>query len=730
MKETRWQWMAIILVAGGAILACGSTLSMARSLGPAQWGVYAGCVLILVGLFWFRRRLTAGESQLESDRRALQKQRDALSQSEDDFEQLRQQIEAALEDQAADIDRRQRALTSKLANWHEWLEYPEPLDLADVGTDQPRNPTEEDEQLRNLTALDRKLNELLEAESQLLFENIRSNKYVVEGIFQPTILRDDAYVLIEKVARLYVGDKENPLAETSIDQLIRAASRVCMHLLVVLEQLPVKVQHYNLRNLYSWTKQGVKAYGLYRSARPYMPYVNSAYYLSRYAMGSNPYTLLAWWVASEVTSRSASAAAQHLFNQKALALVNDVVRVIGYEVASLYGGDVRHRDANWIYAAELTELASHFPLSREALIHAMKEVGALQLLNEYDRIFLYRCLATGKSAHPGQYNAKSCLHTNERRAVATRLEKYYRGFVTAKDEKQVAIWSASVESRLGMKLKIGREALPPPLEQAKDAVRSLASLLADVKQREGSELSELLQGSAVLTAIPQAEREELLRELAESPPFFFEQPDLDPAAEISRQYLDDLVDLAIATEPHDVPVEPLLEEVAAYLRVSAKQARSLIDRKYIELFNERIASDVSISKATPEIARAFLWICEPAEQVQFVYKNVELQSPDDAPASELPRDKVVLIGTNERLVLLQFGELPLLLWIGDSSIHVKHQPGQLTGSCLLTGGTWLAAPPQQPMPTIIVRSRIHQRFQDYFGPLLRYCQVDSRGNVN
>mgnify|MGYP002623548008 FL=1 len=121
MKETRWHWTAISLVAGGALLACGCTLWMARSLGPLQWGVYLGCLLILAGLFWFRRRMTNQESELEELRHQVSGQRKQQQEQQKEFEQARLEVQAELEKQAAEIDRRQQKLTSQLANWYEWL---------------------------------------------------------------------------------------------------------------------------------------------------------------------------------------------------------------------------------------------------------------------------------------------------------------------------------------------------------------------------------------------------------------------------------------------------------------------------------------------------------------------------------------------------------------------------------------------------------------------------------
>ena len=111
-------------------------------------------------------------------------------------------------------------------------------------------------------------------------------------------------------------------------------------------------------------------------------------------------------------------------------MLHDMVRVIGYEVASIYGGDVRHRDANWIYGVELAELVSRFPLSRDSLSSALKEVGSVQLLNEYDRIFLYRCLAAHRSAHTFSGTASrdrivTCADSDTFRAPKTKRGTFY-----------------------------------------------------------------------------------------------------------------------------------------------------------------------------------------------------------------------------------------------------------------------------------------------------------------
>ena len=60
----------------------------------------------------------------------------------------------------------------------------------------------------------------------------------------------------------------------------------------------------------------------------------------------------------------------------------------------------RQRDPDWHYALELIDLVHQFPPSRSSLEQSLKEIGSLPLRGEYDRVFLYRCLANRFSARP------------------------------------------------------------------------------------------------------------------------------------------------------------------------------------------------------------------------------------------------------------------------------------------------------------------------------------------
>src|SRR5581483_11203487 len=195
---------------------------------------------------------------------------------------------------------------------------------------------------------------------------------------------------------------------------------------------------------------------------------------------------------------------------------------------------------------------------------AQREIGALELRSEYDRIFLYRCLANRKSAGPQRYAAATVLTMDERRAIATRLERFLEAFVHGKSSERIGRWKAAAEQRLGIKLSIALKTSAASVrDQIVDAVRSLASFLVAIKQLDPPDAAQRLADSRVLRQLPVEERTPLVRELAEHASFFFEHPDLDPDGDLADIYLEDLASLNARTPPRAAGVEDTLDDVAA-----------------------------------------------------------------------------------------------------------------------------------------------------------------------
>ena len=57
--------------------------------------------------------------------------------------------------------------------------------------------------------------------------------------------------------------------ETSMEQVLRFLHNVSLQLLVQLEQLPLDVKGFNLRETYRFVKKAMDYYGMYKKVNPY-----------------------------------------------------------------------------------------------------------------------------------------------------------------------------------------------------------------------------------------------------------------------------------------------------------------------------------------------------------------------------------------------------------------------------------------------------------------------------
>ena len=720
VPATRWQWIPLLLSFAAAVTATVTAILCRQALGWWQAVLYLAAGLILAATFWFRRTISPLEQELEDYRALAEQERVALAEERKQFLLLQKEVRDQFDQQGRQLGKREEALDRRLLTFHEWMEFPQPIDLS-----LPHDPRS-DQALAELLRKDRQLEDLLKAETQSLYDKILANRYAKEGTLQITLIRDDFYTLITRVAQLYRPEVKQPLLETNLSLLVRAVGRASLHTLVLLEDLPLNVKDYSLSRLYGYLRNAVSAYRVYKSAEPYWPYVNSAYYLGRFALGANPLTLGAWWFIGSLGQRGAQAVATRVINRQALTLLSNVVRVVGYEVAATYGGDFRHREANWIYAAELTELVSRFPLSKESLSHALKEVGALSLRSEYDRMFLYRCLAEHVSARPQQYQAARLLAAEERRAIAGRLEKFLELHVHGKAADRVSEWKSGVEERLQAKLVVGLKATAHTVQQQiEDAIESLASFLLAVKEREPPELPALLGSSKLLTELRADTRQPLLARLQEQTPFFFEHPDLDPESDLVLKYLDDLAGLHVRVRPRDARIDETLLDVATYLRQEAKVMRQLLDRHFAEHLAERMNADVPPAKVPTSVARAALDLLEYGEKAQCLYGGISLSWPEGIRLPQYRKDSLWLIGIGKRLVLFSVDGPPKLLWRSEGDATIELDRGYLAASARISGGKWLADG-ELPPPTLRVSGGMLAAVANHFRPLVAIAAQSGR----
>src|SRR5262249_21287158 len=154
----------------------------------------ASAVAVAAALL-FRRKLSVAEIELEALRRKLADEETRLAGERSQFEELRQAMQEELTRDASRLDKREQDLADRLVTYHEWMEFPQPVDLSQQPPD--------DTKLSDLARKDRQMLDLLKAETKILYDNILQNKYAPEGKVELPQIRDDIVTLVTRVARIY-----------------------------------------------------------------------------------------------------------------------------------------------------------------------------------------------------------------------------------------------------------------------------------------------------------------------------------------------------------------------------------------------------------------------------------------------------------------------------------------------------------------------------------------------
>jgi hypothetical protein len=710
------------------LLLCWITVAIAWSSAAysAMTGSFglADAALIVVGgtgaagAVFARRRISDVDQELAAEREAIKVERQELSERRAELDKFLETTKEQLTDRARQLDARELHLANRLVNFREWLEYPQPDEdtLEETPAVAPRE----------LTAQDQRVLEIIGEESQQLYQRLRTGHYKSGGPLDARRIRDDAHAFVIRVAQVYRPGVENPLLETSLDQLLRAGSRACLHLLVVLERLPLSPKDQNINTLHGYLQKALKAYDLYNTAQPYFGYMQTASYFGRWIAGATSVTLGLSWALTELGKRGTKAAANWLIDQQAVSLLNEVVRVIGFEVASIYGGDFRHRDSNWVYAAELTDLMSRFPLSRENLAQALREVGSLHLRSEYDRVFLYRCLSSHHNVRP-LIEAHDTLSLPDRQQIARRLERFFESFIHGKTRKLVEDWRDGVEKRLGLKLHLaetllatahGKVAIESHGEPLK-AATSLAAFLICVKGCPLTDLDTRLNFADLFHKLDEQQRRSLLEEMTANPPYAFEPPDLDVSLPTVTQYVADLCRLAARARPWDVQPDEIVLETAVFLDQDFAKTKKILDREYGDAFVSLLPKDAPGSNLESLVAKVALAELTTEESIQFAYSGTDIAWPAqiDLPTGER---KSGLVGTSNRLLLITASEQGLVVAASRfADLKTAKLAGRLIDDCELSGNAW-SVEGRDGNASISARisGSMMSRHDSYFRPLM------------
>ena len=712
-------WIAASLISFTSVTMIVVAVTSLHTATPAWWALMAAAVIGPSSLFWIWPRLRDQDPEIVALRAKLTFEQKQRFEQQKEFERVRLALQTELQFRAERLEERERDLASRFARFHEFLEYP----LENVHAQKSTG------QLQKLSEQDRTVRQLLEAEAERVYEKIRRNGYTVNHKVDVTAIREETLQLIQRVAKIYNPHSQNPLLETSFDQLARAASRICLHVLVLLEQLPVSVQHYNANKLYGYMQRAIASYGVYQKASPWFTYLSRGLYAGRLFAATNPATLGAWWLATELGKVGAQKVIENVVDRQAIATLHDLVTVIGVEVAGIYGTGFRQRDASWILGAELAELIHCFPMSGESLRNGLRQITALPLRSEYDRVYLYRCIADHKSVGL-QLADPAMLTREEREAIAIHLEAFFTSHIHGATDSNLKKWREGFEQRFDLRLTLeGIRTTKSDAEQNEQhtALKSLAEFLQSVAGLSVSAAIQALDGLKVTARIPESERAAMIEAagraaVGES----FEPPALDPGVGIMNDYLRDLATCCTVSERPNEHVEQLAREVSRYFRRPAEEMHNSLEAAWRSRAKQH-SSNASVCDHLPDgIARAFFELRQDDEFLVFCFGDLnrmvgksEVALPNSWLVGQERKDQ-----SHRRAIVIECGHEPRILWESICPLKTTRTRGMFLDDARIAGGQWIEATVANGSTGDLVVSGSLRggRFRSYFKDLMAFSE--------
>lgn len=408
------------------ILGSGFMLGQNGDLLFWQTSIYSYCLLALISsiVVVFFRPQSSEALRLDYEERKINENKEQLQQQQQNYESRLQRLIL-----------QEEQLKQKLMQYQQYAEFPDDYQTEEY-----------------LSAFDEEITHLLHDKAEIIFDKIIHKKYTEQGEFKHSLLLADVVDLIESVARLHHPDSEHPLLETSVENLLRSLNRLSLQLLVLVDRFPVNIKEYNLRKTYLYVQKSAIAVGYYKKAEPFLSFVTP---VLRIGMASNPMIGVAQSVAIEAGKQMIKKSSE----KYALTLLHDIIEIIGAQATTIFGEkSFRYRNKNWIYALELAEIIHHFsPVNPTALSQAMRIISGLQMHSEYDRIFLYQCLAQNKIPELEKFDYQFLTPENKQE-IAGKLKEFVENSINKdrqqENDRKAILWRKKLEQRLKMEIQL------------------------------------------------------------------------------------------------------------------------------------------------------------------------------------------------------------------------------------------------------------------------------------
>ncbi len=656
---------------------------------------------------------------------------------------------AALEERRAEIGR-------LLMTYGELTEFPDLEKLKKVEwASIPKS--ERDESVR----------ELIESGSDRMLGRFSAGDYWEGGQFQHRLLLADLAGFMEGIARVYKPDSDKPLLETNLESLLKAINRASLQVILLLEELPVlSVKDYNLRKMYDGVRTAGKFYQKYEELSPMLDPVRYLWHGSKFLMMSNPLFAAGWIAGSELMVEGSKRLGKKMMDTYLLTLLKQSLGIIAWETASIFDEEHRYRDPDWVYAVELAHLVSLFPLSRDTLRGAMRELGSIPLRSSYDRIFLYRCVTQHVSPKPENFAQKDLMTAVVRAQIAERLKEFFVRFIHGRQEKKIAAWRAGVASRLGVEPAVGGYgATMSEGERLADCLVSEASFLGaaaaalvaetELETRDWDAVEARVRVTRIAGQMNAELLQQTLEELRRHRPAAFVLPDLEPGSALVGDFLADLCDMDMDSPGRSLRSYWVIREAADYFRYGKwRDLERRLNSGYVERVSSGLKQGSPVAKAPVSLAFVLPEFYERGERAVLIYAGARILDRSDTLGKKRSSKRMgpeavgnpldlfserYLVGTNQgRLLFIvqnpkaenHDSRKSVLVWEGEvggeAPVNVVFSKGSGGEEAIIEGGVWLhkmkkdAAEEQRVVRLAVGMFRNRKR---YFVALKGFCGI-------
>ncbi len=358
-------------------------------------------------------------------------------------EALVEMAKRAIRSEAKRLEEKRRDLEKILMAYGEWMEFPDFEFLQSTDWKDQAH-----------LAMDARVAELIDHESDLVLQRFAAGVYWTEGRFEARQMLLDLASFTESIARIYRPDSELPLLELNLESLLKAVNRASLQIILLLEEIPViEVKEMNLRKASENLRTASKVFRKYEELQPYLAPMRYLWHGGKMLIASNPLFAAGWIAGSELLWRGGRHLGKKAFNAYLLGLVRQTLGIVAWETAGIYDPTHRYRNPDWVFGVELAHLLCQFDETPEILREAFRELGRLSLRSTYDRLFLYRCVAQNASPKPKHFAQAELLPVATREEIRKRLLGFYErhvggsGTMSAETAEK---WRAGVSERLGL----------------------------------------------------------------------------------------------------------------------------------------------------------------------------------------------------------------------------------------------------------------------------------------